>query len=72
MNLIKDLIIIALLAFVIILVIPFTVFQPALFKIFDYTVTTQISSVINNLLTPSISLISIILLYITLSKHKEQ
>ena len=56
-----------------VLFVAYFVFKPAPFDVFDFSIRekTNISSVINNLFTPVLSLVSVILLYITLNKQNE-
>ena len=72
-NLFYQLIIILLICLFTVLVLSFFIFKESYWTIFDFTTDNKvkISTTVNALATPVISLISVILLYLTLSKQIE-
>jgi|GEM_PF-5182543 len=70
-KLFKQLLIAVLTCVLIVLFISYAIFKPSFIDVFDFSTEdkSRVSSVINNLFTPVISLVSVILLYITLNKQ---
>lgn len=70
-KLFKQLLIAVSSCVLIVLFISYVIFKPSFIDVFDFSIEdkSRVSSVINNLFTPVISLVSVILLYITLNKQ---
>lgn len=73
LSLIFKSVLITLACFLLVIIFSFFVFNQSFSPLFDYTIENKvkISTTVNSLATPIISLISVILLYITLSKQIE-